>query len=99
MLLSLSILLLITLGLIPLYTQVNKQLMQTHQELDATHLLYEAVQGYLIEGVKENREGVERGSCQFTITWSDADDSGEQVCVFFQNPFGETFYKCETIEQ
>lgn len=98
MLLSLSIWVLITLILIPLYVHVNKQLKQTQQELDAIHLLYEAVQGYLIEGIRENGDGVERGGCQYTIAWSDADESMEEVCVYFQNPFGETVYKCEKIE-
>lgn len=89
----------IALTLLPLYIHVNKQLAQVNRDLAALHLLYETVHAYLLEGTKENREGVERNGYFYDIYWSERDGEPPEVCVIYENTFGGTARQCETVEQ
>lgn len=98
LLLSLSVWLMIALALLPMYLHVNKQLEQMNRDLAALHLLYESVHGYLLEGRSENRENVERDGYIFDIHWREHDEGKPEVCVFYENVFGETARQCEKME-
>lgn len=97
LLLSLSIWLLMTLSLLPIYTQVTKQSLDLQREEEAVRIMYEALQGYLLEGKLENGE-VHRGSHIFSISWQMGAFEPQGVCVSYEDVFEETKQKCERLE-
>lgn len=84
--------------LLPLYTHVSKQTLSIQRELDATHLMYEALNRYLTEGIYFNRTE-ERGKTPYTISWEERYE-GEpiKVCVSYENTFKEKEQTCEVLE-
>lgn len=81
-----------------MYIHVNKQLVQVKQDTEAIHLLYEAMQGYLVEGFMENHENINRNGCLYDIIWSENDEHTPEVCVRYQNSFKKDVNRCKTIE-
>lgn len=84
--------------MIPLYIHVTKQAVQIEQEIEATHLLYERIQRYLLEGVRENSL-IERKN-EYHIVWNEGENySLSEVCIYYQDVFDETIQKCESLEE
>lgn len=98
LLLSLSIWILMTLSLLPLYAHVNKQAMSIQKEVEATHLMYEVLHVYLMDGIYENKE-VARENAPYTIVWQQNHESNPtKVCIGYEDAFNQTRQKCEQIE-
>lgn len=97
LLLSLSIWMLMTASLLPLYIHVSKQSIHAEKELEATHLLYEVIQFYLLEGIWDDREEVRQGFI-FQISWQQVEGIPVGVCVTYDDAFKQAAQKCENIE-
>lgn len=84
--------------LLPLYTHVSKQTIAIQRELDATHLMYEALNRYLTEGIYHSKTE-ERGNLRYLISWEEGYE-GEpiKVCISYENTFKEKEQKCEVLE-
>lgn len=97
-LLSLSIWMVMTVSLIPLYIHVSKQSMNIQQEVQSTHLLYEVLQKYLIAGEAENKSET-REKYVFAVAWEiGLDGYPTKVCVNYEDTFHKAKQICEKIE-
>jgi competence protein ComGE len=97
LLLSLSIWMLMTASLLPIYIHVSKQSINTEKELEAVHLLHEVIQFYLLEGIWADREEVRQGFL-FQISWQQVEENPVGVCVTYDDAFNQAAQKCENIE-
>ncbi|MDZ5471020.1 hypothetical protein SM124_04560 (plasmid) [Bacillus sp. 31A1R] len=94
LLLSLTIWLVITSGLVPIYIHLSKQTMDIEKELEATHLLYELLQRTVLKGSNIQSEYVNRGGFNFLVQAS----YGQEVCVQYENRNNEPVQICDKIE-
>ncbi|MDQ0156404.1 hypothetical protein [Robertmurraya andreesenii] len=98
LLLSLSMWILMTLSLLPLYIHVNKQSIDTQREITATHLMYDVLHVYLMEGIFEDREEVIKNG-SYLINWEAGSESRPtRVCISYEDAFKEQQEKCERLE-
>lgn len=77
-----------------MFTYLQKQLIQLEQEKNGIQLLYEQLEGYLIEG-KVRDEKVERNGTMYTITW---DERSQKLCVHYTDRFNHKVKKCDQIQ-
>lgn len=87
------------MSFIPLYIHINKQALQTEQEMEAIHLLYDTINVFLQEGSRQDQE-ISRGGKQYTILWSNEDTfNSSRVCIQYEDVFEKNVEKCETVER
>jgi hypothetical protein len=73
--------------------------MQIEQELEATHLLYEVIEDSILDGLKEKGKEIIRDKTRFTVIWGEVDElHSREVCIHYENVYGESAQKCETIQ-
>ncbi|WP_161949669.1 hypothetical protein [Bacillus dakarensis] len=98
LLLSLMIWMLLSLWLLPVYIHVSKQHNQIQQEIEATHVLYETIQDYLLNGNRSNKTIVRSDLDSYTIVWSKEELDSLEVCIQYKNRSGKDIQNCETIQ-
>lgn len=89
---SISMLMLISTTFLPIYIHMNKQLRQVELDRKATHVLYETLQSFLLEGTASSGLVI-RDRDEFTIEWED-----RGVCVYYEDSFPLERKKCEILE-
>lgn len=88
------------MSLIPLYIHVIKQSIQTDQEIESTHILYDGIQRYLLEGSREDEIEIARGERIYNVVWNiDENRNSSEVCIYYEDIFNKSVQKCETIEE
>ncbi|TKC19888.1 competence type IV pilus minor pilin ComGE [Robertmurraya kyonggiensis] len=98
LLLSLSIWMVMTVSLLPLYIHVSKQSLDIQQEVQATHLLYEVLQRYVLEAVAEDNS-ITREKFVFAVIWEkESDGEPKRVCVNYEDAFQRAQQKCERVK-
>ncbi len=93
LLLSLSIWLVITLFLLPMFIQVSKQSLNTQYSREASKLLYDSLQETLFTGLFKDQLTVERKGKSFTVT---KEVSKNEVCVKYENAFKKEVLICDS---
>ncbi|MFT8319436.1 MAG: hypothetical protein ABF649_00865 [Bacillus sp. (in: firmicutes)] len=92
--LSLSVWFLLTLFFFPAYTHLLKQFQQLDQEQLSNQVLYEYLQGFLIEEKEKETIEVEKEGVSYTIQWT----NGQEVCLYYENVFRKKQQICENYE-
>ncbi|WP_019154487.1 competence type IV pilus minor pilin ComGE [Robertmurraya massiliosenegalensis] len=95
--LSLTVWMLISLTLLPLYIHVSKQSLDMNKDITANHVLYESLHRYLLEGDFENGD-IKRENEWFRIFWEKEVNIPVKVCVKYENSFEQEKEKCERLE-
>ncbi|MEK3991165.1 MULTISPECIES: competence type IV pilus minor pilin ComGE [Robertmurraya] len=93
LLLSLSIWLVITLFLLPMFIQVSKQSLNTQYSREASKLLYDSLQEAMFTGLFIDQLTVERKGKSFTVT---KEVSKNEVCVKYENAFKKEVLLCDS---
>lgn len=87
------------MSFIPLYIHINKQAVQTEQEIEATHLLYDTINIFLQEGYGQEEE-IRRGENRYRVIWSYEDAfNSSRVCIQYEDVFQKIVQKCERVER
>lgn len=86
-----------TVSLLPLYLHVSKQSESIKMELEATHLMYEALQSYLVEGMWADKEE-ERSEYSYQLSWQQVGGNPVGVCISYVNAYNKGIQKCEPLE-
>lgn len=87
-----------TVSLLPLYIHVSKQSQDIEQEVQVTHLLYEMLQMYVLEGVAEDKSVI-REKFALAVVWEKENDGRpKRVCVNYENAFQQAIQKCERVK-
>jgi competence protein ComGE len=95
LLLSLSVWLILTLFLLPMYIQVSKQSLNTQYSREATKLLYDSLQEAILTGNVQDGLTVQRKGKSFTVTKV---MSGQEVCVRYEDAFKKETLICDILQ-
>ena len=99
LLLSLSGWILIASLMVPMLVVINKQAVQIQEKSEALHILYEYVQGVLIEKPERENFNVTKNNKSYEIIWfGDQEGSKGEVCVRYEDIFGKTIQIHETVQ-
>lgn len=95
LLLSLSVWIVITLFLLPMFIHVSKQSLDTQYSREATKILYDTLQEHLFTGHSiENSTYVRKGK-SFTVSQVIREN---KVCVIYENSFKKETSLCDALE-
>ncbi len=93
LLLSLSIWLVLTLFLLPMFIQVSKQSLNTQYSREASKILYDSLQESMFTGVIKDHLTVQRKGRSFTLI---KEVSKNEVCVSYENAYKEEVLLCDS---
>lgn len=97
LLISLSIWILITSILLPIYIHISKQSLNVQKEVESIHLLYELLQRSIVENGVVDSQKIIRGDYEFTVV-NKGDFPLREVCIFYEDYFLQQIETCEQIE-
>lgn len=92
LLLSLSIWMVLTLFLLPMFIQVSKQSLNTQYSREASKILYDSLQEVVFTGAIKDHLTVQRKGKLFTVT---EEASKNEVCVRYENSFEKEVLICD----
>lgn len=95
LLLSLSVWMVLTLFLLPMFIQVSKQSLNTQYSREATKLLYDTLQDYLFTGNLLENSTYERKGQAFKVSKVMSEN---KVCVSYENTFEKETKLCEILK-
>ncbi|MGS2776064.1 competence type IV pilus minor pilin ComGE [Robertmurraya sp. GLU-23] len=95
LLLSLSIWLVLTLFLLPMYIQVSKQSLNNQYSREASKILYDSLQEAMFTGVIKDQLTVQRKGKSFTLI---KEVSKNEVCVSYENSFKKEVLICDSFQ-
>ncbi|WP_371321645.1 competence type IV pilus minor pilin ComGE [Robertmurraya korlensis] len=92
LLLSLSVWLVLTLFLLPMFIQVSKQSLNTQYSREASKILYDSLQEVMFTGSIKDQLTIQRKGKSYTVT---KEVTKNEVCVSYDNSFKKEVLICD----
>ncbi|GKU81170.1 type II secretion system protein [Niallia sp. NCCP-28] len=91
MFLALTVLFMLCLFFIPAYTHLLKQLKQLDEEKLAIQVLYEYLEGVLVEDKGKENFHIEKEGILYQVKWN----TEKEICIYHENNFQRKQFFCE----